>query len=133
VIRVDEQYDVGLAELFAESMALVGQRGGVDDGGRDVVWRAERGRDGDLGEDGLDLGRDEDVFDERRDDGALADALIAAYTDSDWRGSVAMRDARSAKPASSCSPVAILGAHGLEHGDGFAQRRGSRRGGRRGG
>ena len=64
-------------------MALMGQRGGIDDGCRDIVWSAERGGYRDLREDGLDLGRDEDVFDKRGDDGALADALITAYTDPD--------------------------------------------------
>lgn len=32
----------------------------------------------------MDLGCDEDILDERGDDGALADSLVTADTDSDW-------------------------------------------------
>jgi hypothetical protein len=65
-------------------VSFVGKRGGVDDGGGDIIGRPERGRKGYLREDGLDLGCDEDIFDERRDDGALADSIVTAKTYPDW-------------------------------------------------
>jgi hypothetical protein len=39
----------------------------------------------------LDLGRDEDVFDEGGDDGALAYSFIAAYAYPDWQSVSACR------------------------------------------
>lgn len=84
MVRVDEQDDVRLADLLPEVVALLRERGGVDNGGGDVFGRADAGRDGYLREDGLDLGGDEDVFDEGGDDGAFSDFGIAADADADW-------------------------------------------------
>jgi hypothetical protein len=65
-------------------MSFVGQGGGVDDGGGDIVGRSERRRQRYLGEHRLDFGGDKHIFDERRDDRALADSLVTADTDPDW-------------------------------------------------
>lgn len=65
-------------------MAFVGQGRSVDDGGGDIVGRPKRRRQRYLGKHRLDLGGNEDILDERGDDGALADSLVTADTDSDW-------------------------------------------------
>jgi hypothetical protein len=65
-------------------VSFVRKRGGIDDGGGDIIGRPERGRKCYLREDGLDFGCDENVFDERRDDGAFADAIVTAKTYPDW-------------------------------------------------
>lgn len=62
----------------------MGQGRGVNDGSGDIVGRSERRRQRYLGKNRLDFGGDKDIFDERGDDGALADSLVTAYTDSDW-------------------------------------------------
>ena len=93
----------------------MGQGRRVDDGGGDIVRSAERGRQRDLGEDGLDLRGDKRVLDQRRDDGALADSLVAAYTDSDCGG--INGGARMGKGSGGGGvPVAIAGASLLRHG-----------------
>ena len=84
MVRVYQQYDVRFAQLLTQSMSFVGQGGGVDDGGGDIVGRSERRRQRYLWKHRLDFGGDEDILDERGDDGALADSLVTADTDSDW-------------------------------------------------
>lgn len=81
VVGVDEEDDVGLADLLAEGGAVLRTGRGVDDGGGDILGRANARRDGDLGEDGLDLVAHEDVLDEGGDEARLAGALVAADTD----------------------------------------------------
>ena len=86
-------------------MAFVGQGGGVDDGGGDIVRRPERRWQRYLRKHRLDFGGDEDILDERGDDGALADSLVTTDTDSDW--GTALVDGRSKQPASTNITVLV--------------------------
>ena len=59
------------------------ESGSIDNDGGDIVRRPEGGRERYLGENWLDFGGNEDIFDERGDDGALAHPFITANTDPD--------------------------------------------------
>ena len=59
------------------------ESGSIDNDGGDIVWCPEGGRERYLGENWLDFGGNEDIFDERGDDGALAHPFITANTDPD--------------------------------------------------
>lgn len=59
------------------------ESGSIDNDGGDIVWCPEGGRERYLGENRLDFGGNEDIFDERGDDGALAHPFITANTDPD--------------------------------------------------
>lgn len=70
VVRVDETDDVAAPDLFTEGVTVLGEGGGVDDGGCDAF----HGCDCERWERGLDFGRAEVVFDETCYEGGFADA-----------------------------------------------------------
>lgn len=139
MVGVHEQDDVGFADLFAESVPLLGEGGGVDDGGGGgggilrvgfmarvvgvgvgvVVARAGEeggGGDGDLWEHGLDARVvEEDVLDQGGDERGLARALVTADADADWED-VSGRKLEGEKNDRSYVPVAMLGYSSCDSG-----------------
>lgn len=96
MIRVDQQDDIRLSNLLAQGVSLLREGGGVDDGGGDIFWRPDGGRNGNLRQDGLDLVRHEDIFDEGSDEAGLSGALVAADADAHCWASLML--------ASMCAP-----------------------------
>lgn len=73
MVRVHQANDVAAPDLFAEGVAVLRERRGVDDGGADAF----HGGDCEWWEHGLELGRPEVVLDQAGYEGAFAGA---------WRG-----------------------------------------------
>lgn len=86
MVAVDEQDDIALADLFLEDFALLWDRGCVDDGGGDILRRAQSWWEGDGRQDGLQGSGDEGVLDEAGEEGGLAHLLVAADAYSDLDG-----------------------------------------------
>ena len=84
MVAVDQQYDIRLPQSVAQVVPFLGEGGGVDDDGGDVLGGADAGREGDGREDGLDLVGREGVFDERRNERGFAYAFVAADDYADW-------------------------------------------------
>ena len=85
MVRIHQQYHVGLANFPCESPPFLRERRSVDDGGRsDILRSTDSWRNGDLGEDGLDFVRHEDAFDQGSDQAGLASTLVPADADSHW-------------------------------------------------
>ena len=93
MIRIDEQDDVGLADLFSQRGAVLGPGGCVDDDGAGIFGGAEGGRQGYLRKNGLDLVCDKDVFDEGGNETGLAGPFVAtdAYANFRAGGSVSTK------------------------------------------
>lgn len=80
MVRVDQKDNIRLADFLAQCVSLLGQGGCIDDGGSDIFWSPNTGRDGDLGKDGLNLVRHENIFHERGDKTRFSGPLVAADT-----------------------------------------------------
>lgn len=86
MIGVDQQNDIGLADFLVEALAVLGQGRGIDDDGGDILGRTQAGRQGDLGEGGLDLGSDKDILDQGGDEARFPSAFVPAYADANYGG-----------------------------------------------
>lgn len=64
MVGVYKEDDIAFAELFAQVIALLRQCRGVDNGGCHIVGGSYGRWKSDLGEDGLDPGRNKYIFDE---------------------------------------------------------------------
>jgi hypothetical protein len=79
MVGIDEENHIAFPYLSREIVPFLGKGRGVDDGrGGDIFGGPEGRRDGDLGEDGLNLVRNKHTFDERGDETGLASSLVAA-------------------------------------------------------
>lgn len=83
MIGVDEEDDIGFANLLAQGRSVLRSRGCIDDGGCDILRGADAWRDGDLGKNRLNLAGDELVLDESGNEGGFAGALVTADADAD--------------------------------------------------
>lgn len=85
VVGIDEQDDVGFADLLVQGGSVLGQGRGVDDGGGDiaVVGGPDVGREGDGRQGRLNPGGDEDIFDQGCDEAGFPGAFVAAKANTD--------------------------------------------------
>ncbi len=76
VIGIEQQDDIGLADFLVQTLAILGEGRGVDDGGGDMPRRADGWGQRDLGQGGLDLGGDKHVLHQGGDEARLARPFV---------------------------------------------------------
>lgn len=85
MVGIDQENHIGFPDLARQIVSLLRHGRGVDDGGCSHIFGGSNRRgDSNLGEDGLDLVRDEDTLHQRGDEAGLASAFVTADADSDY-------------------------------------------------